>query len=94
VLARPNIARALWIDALVDASIYREWVTNVGRRAAPARIAHVLCEVALRMQAAGVSAEGGFELPLTQEQLAAPMPDVAPGDQAADLTVAAGVRIQ
>jgi CRP-like cAMP-binding protein len=30
VLARPNIARALWIDALVDASIYREWVTNVG----------------------------------------------------------------
>jgi CRP-like cAMP-binding protein len=70
VLARPNIARALWIDALVDASIYREWVTNVGRRAAPARIAHVLCEVALRMQAAGVSTEGGFELPLTQEQLA------------------------
>ncbi|WP_328597942.1 Crp/Fnr family transcriptional regulator [Croceibacterium soli] len=70
VLARPNIARALWIDALVDASIYREWVTNVGRRAAPARIAHVLCEVALRMQAAGVSTNGGFELPLTQEQLA------------------------
>lgn len=70
VLDRPNIARALWIDALVDASIYREWVTNVGRRAAPARIAHVLCEVALRMQAAGVSTEGGFELPLTQEQLA------------------------
>lgn len=70
VQARPNVARALWIDALVDASIYREWVTNVGRRAAPARIAHVLCEVALRVQAAGVSTEGGFELPLTQEQLA------------------------
>jgi CRP-like cAMP-binding protein len=70
VLDRPNITRALWIDALVDASIYREWVTNVGRRAAPARIAHVLCEVALRMQAAGVTTDGGFELPLTQEQLA------------------------
>ena len=70
VLARPNIARALWVDALVDASIYREWVTNVGRRAAPARIAHVLCEMAMRMQAAGMSTEAGFELPLTQEQLA------------------------
>lgn len=70
VLARPNIARALWVDALVDASIYREWVTNVGRRSAPARIAHVLCEVALRMEAAGVATIEGFELPLTQEQLA------------------------
>ena len=70
LLERPNVAKALWVDALVDASIYREWVTNVGRRAAPARIAHVLCEMALRMHAAGVSTDEGFELPLTQEQLA------------------------
>jgi CRP-like cAMP-binding protein len=65
----PNIARAMWIDGLVDASIYREWVLNVGRRDARAKIAHVLCEFGVRMKAAGVAQESGYELPMTQEQL-------------------------
>jgi CRP-like cAMP-binding protein len=67
---RPSVARALWVDALIDASISREWVMNVGRRDARARISHVLCELALRMKAAGFASVDGFELPLTQEQLA------------------------
>jgi CRP-like cAMP-binding protein len=70
VLARPNVGKALWIDALVDSSIYREWVTNVGRRSARARVAHILCEFGLRLEAAGLASEAGFELPLTQDQLA------------------------
>ncbi|MET0376647.1 MAG: Crp/Fnr family transcriptional regulator [Rhizorhabdus sp.] len=69
-LERPVVARAMWVDALVDASISREWVMNVGRRDARARIAHVLCEFALRMKAAGFASDQGYELPLTQEQLA------------------------
>lgn len=69
-LDRPMVGRAMWIDALVDASIYREWVVNVGRRDARARIAHVLCEVYLRAEAAGIAGGGRFELPMTQEQLA------------------------
>jgi CRP-like cAMP-binding protein len=68
-LERPAVGRARWIDALVDSSIYREWVVNVGRRSARARIAHVLCEVYLRSEAAGFASDGKFELPLTQEQL-------------------------
>lgn len=69
VLERPAIGRAMWIDALAEASVYREWVTNVGQRDARARIAHVLCEVAIRLKAAGLVGEDGFEFPLTQEQL-------------------------
>jgi CRP-like cAMP-binding protein len=69
VLDHPGIGRALWIDGLVDASIYREWILNVGRRDARGRIAHVLCEFAVRMQVAGVADEGGYRLPVTQEQL-------------------------
>lgn len=69
VLDRPSIARAMWIDALVEASVYREWLTNAGRRDARARIAHLLCEVYLRSKAAGVAEDGIFELPITQEQL-------------------------
>jgi CRP-like cAMP-binding protein len=64
------IGRALWIDTLIDASIFREWVVNVGRRDSRARVAHLLCEFSLRLEAAGLAANHHYELPMTQEQLA------------------------
>jgi len=66
---RPAIGRAMWFDTLVDASIFREWIANVGRRDARTRIAHLLCEFSLRLQVAGMGVETGYELPMTQEQL-------------------------
>ena len=69
-LLRPAIAHAIMTSILVEASVFREWVLNVGRREAPARIAHLLCEFGTRSQAAGLSVCGRFELPMTQEQLA------------------------
>ena len=57
--AHPGIAQALWRDSLIDASIFREWILNVGRRDARQRISHLLCELALRQEAAGLCrAEG------------------------------------
>lgn len=61
---------ALWRDTLVDASIHREWVANVGRRDAPTRIAHLLCEFALKLDAVGLGEQLNYELPMTQDQLA------------------------
>jgi CRP-like cAMP-binding protein len=69
VMARPAIGAAIIKSTLVEASIVREWVVNVGRRDARERIAHLLCEFAVRLEVRGLS-EGGFELPMTQEQLA------------------------
>ena len=69
-LTRPALARALWIDTLIDASIFREWVVNVGRRDSRARVAHILCEFSLRLEAAGLARNHHYELPMTQEQLA------------------------
>lgn len=66
---RPAIGRAMWLDTLVDASIFREWIANVGRRDARTRIAHVLCEFALRLKVAGLGEQTGYQLPMTQEQL-------------------------
>ena len=66
----PRIARAMWIDTLIDGSIFREWLLNVGRRDARARIAHVFCEFGMRLRAAGLAQEHGYEFPMTQEQLA------------------------
>ena len=67
---RPAVGRALWYETLVDASIFREWVLNVGRRDARTRTAHLLCEFARRLEAAGLSGPKDYELPMTQEQLA------------------------
>ena len=55
---------------LIDGSIFREWVINVGRRDARSRISHLLCEFARRLEMAGLAEEYGYELPMTQEQLA------------------------
>jgi len=67
---RPAIAHAFFVDTLIDASIFREWVVNVGRRDSRSRIAHLLCEFALRLEAIGLAQDYGYELPMTQEQLA------------------------
>jgi len=69
-LDRPTIGHAMWIDTLVDGSIFREWIMNVGRRDARTRLAHLLCEFALRLKLAGLGRHDGYELPMTQEQLA------------------------
>jgi CRP-like cAMP-binding protein len=61
---------AMWIETLLDSSISREWVVNVGRRDSRARIAHLLCEMAFRLEKIGAGNNGTFEFPVTQEQLA------------------------
>lgn len=68
--ARPTINEALWYDTLVDGAIHREWVANVGRRDAPTRVAHLLCEFALKLEAVSLGEQLDYELPMTQEQLA------------------------
>ena len=57
---RPAIRMAMWVDTLLDASIFREWVVNVGRRDSRTRIAHLLCELAVRLDKVGLSRDGGF----------------------------------
>ncbi len=69
-LDRPRVARAMWLDTLVDASLFREWIANVGRRDARTRIAHLLCEFAVRLRVAGLASDTHYELPMTQEQIA------------------------
>jgi CRP-like cAMP-binding protein len=65
----PTIGHALWLETLVDGSIFREWITNVGRRDARTRISHLLCEFTVRLHTAGLTEGHRYELPMTQEQL-------------------------
>lgn len=67
---RPAIARALWWATLVDEAVLREWLLNIGARPAEERVAHLLCELLVRLRTVGLSNSGAYELPLTQTDLA------------------------
>ncbi len=64
-----TISHALLMMALIEAAIGNEWLLNIGRREAKARVAHFLCEFAARVEAAGLATGGNYELPFTQEQM-------------------------
>lgn len=68
--ARPRIAAALWRETLVDSAMFRDWIVNVSRRPAPARMAHLLSELARRLKAVGRMEGNEVYLPLTQVHLA------------------------
>lgn len=67
--AHPAVGRAMWLETLAEGSIFREWIANIGRRDARTRVAHLLCEIAVRLHAAGLITGNRYELPMTQEQL-------------------------
>jgi CRP-like cAMP-binding protein len=67
---RPQLTRALWWGTLVDEAILREWIVALGRRTAYERIAHLICELYLRLKVVGVANGQSFELPITQTELA------------------------
>jgi CRP-like cAMP-binding protein len=67
---RPAVGHAILVKILVEASIFREWVLNVGRRDSITRLAHLLCELGVRLEAEGLAQDYGYELPMTQEQMA------------------------
>ena len=69
-LSRPQIGQALWRETLIDGAIFREWTLNIGRRDARCRMAHTLCEFALRLEVAGLGEQTQYELPMPQEELA------------------------
>ena len=66
---RPAIARAFWWAALVDEATLREWLVNIGARPAEQRVAHLLCELLVRLRVVGLADGGQYELPLTQKEL-------------------------
>jgi CRP-like cAMP-binding protein len=67
----PGITEVLWRTTLIDASIFKEWITNVGQRDAYSRLAHLLCETLVRLKAVGLAEGHSCEFPMTQEDLAA-----------------------
>ncbi|AWN50123.1 Crp/Fnr family transcriptional regulator [Methylobacterium terrae] len=66
----PGIARALRLAKLAEEETTREWVKNVGCRSAIERVSHLLCELHERLRVVGWATKAGYDLPLTQQDIA------------------------
>jgi CRP-like cAMP-binding protein len=65
-----NIAALLWRDTLIDAGIFRAWMIGMGRRSAYEQVAHLFCELYLKLQAVGLAEGFRCPMPITQVDLA------------------------
>lgn len=60
----PRLSDAFWRYTLLDAAIFRQWLIGLGARTAYQRIAHLICEMAIRQGSKDL-----VTLPLTQAEL-------------------------
>ncbi|MDB5506187.1 MAG: Crp/Fnr family transcriptional regulator [Devosia sp.] len=65
----PHLTRMLWLLTLIDAAITREWAVGLGRRSAIVRMAHLFCEIHVRLEAIGRDGNDTIDLPITQQDL-------------------------
>lgn len=70
VQARPMLTQAFWWSQLVDQSISRSWIASMGRRKSVERVAHLMCELYIRMRNIGLASGDECSMPLTQIVLA------------------------
>lgn len=67
--ALPHLTRLYWFTTNVDAAVHREWEVSLGRRTAIARIAHLFCEMFVRLQVIGQTDGDSYDLRLTQSDI-------------------------
>lgn len=65
----PRIRRALQWSALVDEATLRAWLVSMGQRSANKQMAHLICELLVRLQTVGFADADSFNFPLSQIDL-------------------------
>lgn len=66
----PHFTRVYWFLTNLDAAIQREWTISLGRRSAIARVAHLFCELFIRLEIVVLTRGSSFDFPLTQTDIA------------------------
>jgi len=67
---QPHLSRLLWLDTLVDGAVHREWIVAMGRRSKKSHLAHLICELYVRLEVVRRTDGFRFHFPLTQLELA------------------------
>ena len=67
---QPHLTRMLWLSTVIDAAIHRQRIATMGGLRALGQLAHLLCEMFVRLRAVELTKGDSFEFPLKQKQLA------------------------
>jgi CRP-like cAMP-binding protein len=71
LLARePHLSRLLYLLVVVDEATEREWIKGLRRRSSLANLAHLLCEMYVRLRSMDLATDHRFAFPVTQEDVA------------------------
>jgi CRP-like cAMP-binding protein len=62
----PHLTRLLWLQTLIDGAIHREWIVAMGRRSRRSHLAHLICELYVRLQVVKLVDDASFRFPLSQ----------------------------
>lgn len=65
----PHLTRVYWFMTNMDAAVHREWTVSLGRRSALGRMAHLFCELLVRLDILGLVEADSYEFPLTQQEI-------------------------
>jgi len=66
----PHLGRMLLLTIAIDAAVERHWIVCLGRRNPLSHLAHLLCELLLRLEVVGLVEQNSFSFPITQAELA------------------------
>lgn len=66
----PALERAFFFETMISAAIQREVAVSLGRRSGFERLAHLFCELHVRMNAVGLAQDNSCPMPLSQADLA------------------------
>ncbi|TCH95948.1 Crp/Fnr family transcriptional regulator [Roseococcus sp. SYP-B2431] len=65
----PHIGRLLWMSTAIDGAIQRAWIGCLGRRSAVMHLAHLICEMYLRLNAVDLAGDNRMSFPVTQSEM-------------------------
>ena len=65
----PRLGDLFWRETLIYAAIFRQWMVGIGRKTAHSRMAHLICELLVRLRAVELVEDHAYRLPITQTEL-------------------------
>lgn len=66
----PQLTWLFWQSTVMDAAIARAWIACLGRKLALESLAHLVCELCVRLRSAGQVTDAAFYFPATQHDVA------------------------
>lgn len=67
--ASEHLTRLLWLTTVIDGAVHREWLVAMGQMSAYAHMAHVFCEMFVRLRIVGRTTGLSYKLPISQIEM-------------------------